>query len=42
LGQIPGGAFCDQALNQAAQFQHTLMELGQIRADGLELGRDRI
>ena len=42
LGKIPGGACCDQALNQAAEFQHTLMELGQLRADGLELERDRI
>ena len=42
LGRILGEAFCDQALNQAAQFQHTLMEVGKIRADGLELGRDRI
>ncbi len=42
LGPIQGGVFCDQALNQAAQFQHTVMELGKIRADGLELGRDRI
>ena len=41
-GQIPGGAFCDQGLNQAAQLQNTLMELGQVRADGLELGGDGI
>ena len=42
LGQIPEGPFCNQALDQAAQFQHTLMELGEILADGQQLGRDRI
>ena len=34
--QITGGAFCDQGLNQTAKLQNTLMELGQVSADGNE------